>query len=268
VDDSKGEFAWVAGHYISNRYCIHSELGKGTFGLVLECWDKKRSRLVAVKVVRAIKRYIESAETEAHILSQVNDTPNLDRPTRIIELFKCFKWHGHCCLVFERLDKSLLQVLEDNDYQPFELSIIKDIAYQLFEALRFLHEECHLIHTDLKLENILFKDSRTELVNAPSSPERCKTKSTYMRLIRTDIKVIDFGGATYNDSRKSTIINTRQYRSPEVLLELGWSYPSDLWSAGCVIMELYLGDLLFKAHGEQVGCACFFTPTNIQALII
>jgi serine/threonine protein kinase len=51
--------------------------------------------------------------------------------------------------------------------------------------------------------------------------------------------VIDFGGATYdNDHAKSKIINTRQYRGPEVTLELGWSYPSDLWSIGCVIGEV------------------------------
>jgi dual-specificity kinase/CDC-like kinase len=58
-------------------------------------------------------------------------------------------------------------------------------------------------------------------------------------------KVIDFGGATYDDEKKSTIINTRQYRGPEVILELGWSYPSDVWSVGCMIFELFDGDLLF-----------------------
>lgn len=57
--------------------------------------------------------------------------------------------------------------------------------------------------------------------------------------------MIDFGGATYDDESKSSIINTRQYRSPEVILGLGWSYPSDIWSAGCIIAELYLGELLF-----------------------
>ena len=51
--------------------------------------------------------------------------------------------------------------------------------------------------------------------------------------------VIDFGGATYdNDPSKSRIVNTRQYRSPEVTLELGWSFPSDVWSAGCIIAEV------------------------------
>lgn len=64
--------------------------------------------------------------------------------------------------------------------------------------------------------------------------------------------VIDFGGATYDHESKSSIINTRQYRSPEVILGLGWSYPSDIWSAGCIIAELYLGELLFAT----VSCPC------------
>ena len=59
--------------------------------------------------------------------------------------------------------------------------------------------------------------------------------------------VIDFGGATYlDDPHKSTIINTRQYRGPEVTLELGWSFPSDVWSVGCLVAESYCGDLLFQ----------------------
>jgi serine/threonine protein kinase len=49
---------------------------------------------------------------------------------------------------------------------------------------------------------------------------------------------------------KSKIINTRQYRSPEVILELGWSYPSDVWSAACVVAEIASGDLLFSTHDD------------------
>jgi serine/threonine protein kinase len=59
--------------------------------------------------------------------------------------------------------------------------------------------------------------------------------------------VIDFGGATYDDDEdKSTVISTRQYRAPEVTMKLGWSFPSDLWSVGCIIGEIYSGDLLFQ----------------------
>ncbi|RYG52495.1 hypothetical protein EON66_09705 [archaeon] len=60
------------------------------------------------------------------------------------------------------------------------------------------------------------------------------------------LAVIDFGGATYDWEHKSSIINTRQYRSPEVILGLGWSMASDMWSIGCILMECYTGELLFQ----------------------
>lgn len=58
--------------------------------------------------------------------------------------------------------------------------------------------------------------------------------------------MIDFGGATFDYDYKSSLINTRQYRAPEVILGLGWSTPSDMWSVGCILMELYVGELLFQ----------------------
>ncbi len=50
------------------------------------------------------------------------------------------------------------------------------------------------------------------------------------------------------DKHKTHIINTRQYRAPEVILELGWSTPSDIWSLGCLLYELLTGNLLFGTH--------------------
>ena len=67
---------------------------------------------------------------------------------------------------------------------------------------------------------------------------------------RTDIKVIDFGSATFDWEHHSTIVSTRHYRAPEVILELGWSQPCDVWSIGCILFELYLGFTLFQVSCE------------------
>ena len=62
----------------------------------------------------------------------------------------------------------------------------------------------------------------------------------------TEIKVIDFGGATYAHERHTLIINTRQYRAPEVILEnQTWNEKSDIWSMACILIELYTGELFF-----------------------
>ena len=61
--------------------------------------------------------------------------------------------------------------------------------------------------------------------------------------------MIDFGGATFEYGLHSRIINTRQYRAPEVILECcEWNDSSDIWSLGCIIVELYTGKLLFDTH--------------------
>jgi serine/threonine protein kinase len=64
------------------------------------------------------------------------------------------------------------------------------------------------------------------------------------------LKLIDFGGACYDRDKKSSVINTRQYRAPEVILGVGWSRPSDMWSVGCILAELYQGELLFATHSN------------------
>lgn len=48
----------------------------------------------------------------------------------------------------------------------------------------------------------------------------------------TDVRLIDFGSATFDHEHHSTIVSTRHYRAPEVILELGWSQPCDVWSIG------------------------------------
>ena len=58
------------------------------------------------------------------------------------------------------------------------------------------------------------------------------------------IKVIDFGSATFKDQYHSSIVSTRHYRAPEVILGLGWSFPCDIWSVGCILVELATGQAL------------------------
>lgn len=50
---------------------IHSKMGEGTFGQVLECWDRERKEMVAIKIVRGIKKYREAAMIEVDVLQQL-----------------------------------------------------------------------------------------------------------------------------------------------------------------------------------------------------
>eukprot|EP00438_Fugacium_kawagutii_P031466 Skav222635 [mRNA] locus=scaffold10:209075:226052:+ [translate_table: standard] len=119
---------------------------------------------------------------------------------------------------------------------------IQSVAKQCLTALRFLHEDMRLTHTDLKLENVPWQRWL-----ALTGCTWCDA-SRDARPSSTVIKLIDFGNATYESEHHSAIINTRQYRAPEVILSVGWTERSDLWSTGCIVMELYTGELLFRTH--------------------
>nr|XP_055067642.1 dual specificity protein kinase CLK2b isoform X2 [Misgurnus anguillicaudatus] len=67
----------------------------------------------------------------------------------------------------------------------------------------------------------------------------------------TDVRVVDFGSATFDHEHHSTVVSTRHYRAPEVILELGWSQPCDVWSIGCILFEYYSGYPLFQTHDNR-----------------
>ena len=65
------------------------------------------------------------------------------------------------------------------------------------------------------------------------------------------MRIIDFGGATLFNQHHSAVICTRQYRPPEVILECcEWNELADVWSIGCIVVELLSGDLLFPTHSD------------------
>jgi len=160
------------------------------------------------------------------------------------------------CLAFEVLGASLYDLLRQNRFRGLWMQDIQSIARQCLEALAFLHDELNLTHTDLKLENVLFVSPEPprpaefprEAAYQQSHRSRSSKSVQYVRPASTKIKLIDFGNATYELEHHSSVINTRQYRAPEVILSLGWDERSDLWSVGCILMELYSGELLFRTH--------------------
>lgn len=105
---------------------------------------------------------------------------------------------------------------------------------QFGSALKYIHSK-GIVHTDLKTENILLKSSGA-------------------------VTVIDFGCAIYEKDYHPPALGTQEYRSPEALLQCGWSYPTDIWSAGCIFAELLIGETLFP-HGatEDIHLSCIQT---------
>ncbi|KAG2652043.1 hypothetical protein PVAP13_1NG329500 [Panicum virgatum] len=214
---------------------------------VLECWDKERKEMVAIKIIRGIKKYRDAAMIEIGMLEQLGKYD--ESRSSCVQIRNWFDYRNHICIVFERLGPSLYDFLRKNNYRSFPIALVREVAKQLLECIAFMHE-LRLIHTDLKPENILLVSP--EYIKVPDykvSSRSPKDGSYYKRLPKSSaIKVIDFGSTTYDQQDQSYVVSTRHYRAPEVILGLGWSYPCDIWSVGCILVELCTGEALFQTH--------------------
>ncbi|XP_078677079.1 SRSF protein kinase 2-like isoform X8 [Branchiostoma floridae x Branchiostoma belcheri] len=65
------------------------------------------------------------------------------------------------------------------------------------------------------------------------------------------VKIADLGNACWVDHHFTEDIQTRQYRSLEVILGSGYSAPADIWSTACMAFELATGDYLFEPHSGE-----------------
>ena len=71
------------------------------------------------------------------------------------------------------------------------------------------------------------------------------------QLLDTQIKLIDFGSAVIGNHTRRSVVSTRHYRGPEIVFNIGWNSQCDMWSAGCVLAELYAGEPLFQTHDNR-----------------
>lgn len=242
-DDDEGHLIYTTGFIIQNRFKILATLGEGTFGKVVKVKDLCNNEVVALKIIKNVKKYREAAKLEINVLQKLAKYDPSGK-FRCVQILDWFDFHGHMCIVFEMLGSSVFDFLKDNNYEPYPIEQVRQISYELCQAVRFLHEH-RLTHTDLKPENILFFDSSFDMEFVPSK------KRDLRHLRNAEIRLIDFGSATFDHEHHSTIVSTRHYRAPEVILELGWSQPCDVWSIGCIIFELALGITLFQTHDNR-----------------
>ena len=138
-------------------------------------------------------------------------------------------------MVFEYLDHDLTGILNHPTFK-FDLANIKHLAIQFFEGLEYLHHR-GVLHRDIKGSNILLNNDG-------------------------QLKLADFGLArTYQKRRKdldyTNRIITLWYRPPEILLgSTVYGAAVDMWSAGCVFVELFTSKAIFPGRTEidQLDC--------------
>ncbi|KAG7247480.1 hypothetical protein CRUP_026684, partial [Coryphaenoides rupestris] len=189
---------------------VVSTLGEGAFGKVVECLDRSKNDRVALKIVKNIERFREAAKSEIAVLREINSLDD-DQTFACVRMLDWFDHHGHICIVFELLGLSTFDQLRENDFMPFTVEQIRHMAFQIFRAVCFLHRN-KVTHTDLKPENILFVRSDYDV----EYNDRLKRDERTLRSL--DVKVVDFGNATLERDHHPSLVSTRHYRAPEVIL--------------------------------------------------
>lgn len=231
-DDKDGHYLFLPGEVIFQRYIAQEVLGKGSFGTVIRGFDQKRSEAVAMKITRRGSSFRSQAKLELDILLRLNENPALNH--LVVRLLKVFEWQGHLVLVFELLSFNLYQLIKCTRFNGVSLDLVRKFAYQLTHTLLQLElQKPHpIIHCDLKPENILLRNQN-----------------------RSGIRLIDFGSACYTAKRFHRYIQSRFYRSPEVILFLDYGTPIDRWSLACVLVEMHTGVPLFDGRTEAAQLA-------------
>lgn len=137
-------------------------------------------------------------------------------------------YRNHQCLVFEMLSLNLYELLKNTQFGGVSLNLIRKFGKQVLKALEFLAKsDVDVIHCDLKPENILLRHPK-----------------------KSGVKVIDFGSSCRSNKRMYSYIQSRFYRSPEVMLGLPYSVAIDMWSLGCILAEMHTGEPIFSGSDQ------------------
>jgi serine/threonine-protein kinase SRPK3 len=225
----------------------------------------------------ALKLFIESksiASEQDNELDVYNSIRNslVDHPGRsaIRALLDSFYIDGpngkHQCLVHSPLWGSMYQLRRLSSDEKLPEVLVAIMLKRIFQALDLLHNECHVAHTDISESNILLKANEDVLTTFEEAElkEPCPRKELEGRTIYVsrelsipeswDAPILsDFGSTTRLDdgAEHRDDIQPNVYRSPEVIMDIPWSYSVDIWNVGCMVWDTLDGRHLFTGYDPE-----------------
>ena len=190
---------------------------------MLKCRNKETGDIVA------IKKFKESEDDDVVRKTTLREVKILRmlKQENIVNLKEAFRRKGRLYLVFEYVEKNMLETLEENS-NGLSPEIVRKYIYQLCRAIEWCHSH-DVIHRDIKPENLLVNSNQ-------------------------ELKLCDFGFARMVSSKfpcYTDYVATRWYRAPELLLgTTDYGKPVDLWAIGCIMGELTDGQPIFPGESE------------------
>lgn len=210
--------------YLSERFNIIEEIGRGGMGIVYKATDVALDRTVAIKRISSnltkdkknIYPFSEEARANAKLSHQ-----------NIVRVYDVAQIKNDHLIVMEFIEGLNYKEIVTK-HGPLGLSEIFFVAKHLFAALDFSHSK-GIIHRDIKPQNIM-KDRDSE------------------------IKVLDFGIAVIIGSGKNgksgDIVGTPQYLSPEQIGKIKVDHRTDIYSAGATLFYVATGEVPFDGKNS------------------
>lgn len=204
-----------------------SVIGSGTYGKVFKGLNVYTKNLVALKRIRM------EGERDGFPVTAVREIKLLQslRHVNIVALQEVMVEKNDCFMVFEYLSHDLTGLLNHPSFK-LDAAQKKHLAKQMFEGLDYLHTR-GVLHRDIKAANILVSNEGI-------------------------LKLADFGLARFYAKRHQLDYTNRVitiwYRSPELLLgETKYTAAVDVWSAACVMVEIFARHAIFTGDGTELS---------------
>ncbi|KAL2865720.1 putative serine/threonine-protein kinase [Aspergillus lucknowensis] len=257
------------GEVLAKGYQLLVKIGWGSQSTVWLARDISRfkwqsEKILALKIINS--NNADDAWHEKEIESYITQQ-NPEQHGRVI-LRTCmddFEITGpkgrHICLVYEPMREPLWILQKRFVDRKLPLPIAKAYIYFLLVGLDYLHSECKVVHTDLKLDNILMSFENEKILTdfiGRQQPMDYKVNGESGRTIyRCHNDFADFGLAIRLDnpstrdglSREQVGVYPIQpdhYRAPEVILGCGWDFKADIWNFGALLWNILASKELFQ----------------------
>ncbi|POR32176.1 Protein kinase domain-containing protein [Tolypocladium paradoxum] len=271
------------GDVLLNRYRLEAKIGWGSTSTVWLAYDISRcswltqKRYVAIKICNCDTPE-EDMTYELDMSIHLSSANSKHRGRGILGTaiagckIESPRGDMHLVLIFEPLREPLWlfrkRIAQQESTTHEILPLFKTYLRILLEGLDYMHTQAHVIHTDLKLDNIMIAiEDRSTIDNFvhgqaahPMARKHIGDHTVYRchndfgPVLKSAGNLIphitDFGLAQRGDKAEPLIhpIQPDEYRAPEVLLGIGWSYSADVWNFGAMIWDLLAGQSLF---GQQ-----------------
>ena len=213
----------------SKKYKIIKRLGDGSYGTVYSVVNNQTGMSAAMKKIEKVK---ENEIDDLEIKNEIDILKKLDHPN-IVKIYEFYDTLTDFFIVTEYCKRGELYGYIKNYYSENQLAVL---FYQVFSGLSYLHER-HILHRDLKLENIMISDIEEDI----------KTKENYFW-----IKIIDFGTAKIFKKNKNekAVVGSSYYIAPEVLKQK-YNEKCDSWSVGVILYMLIVGRAPFDGKNDD-----------------